>query len=151
MGHDVEEKLRQYYREQELLKQKQKKIEKDKDLISRGLYYEETREATGNSDYWVTTTKKIAYDISDEEYELVKQYDDIKTETVNKTPLYKVINGIGIAILVIGFIVGLIIGEEGIILSFVVWATYFIFGTLFFALAKIIELLEDIKVNTKKD
>ena len=93
--------------------------------------------------------KKVLIDVTDEEYEEIKKYTEIKEEEKDKNPIAFIIRIIGIVVYVIGFIASFILGvdEYGDISAMVlVWMiVFFISGTFYLGFAEIIQLLDDIK------
>lgn len=152
MNQEIKNRLEKYYQEQEDLLKKEKKALKEEELIYRGLYdlefCDEIKEGYVYSVKHEKYVKKIALAISDEDYENIKKYKIEKND--DDQVLQQVIKGIGIAIFIIGFIVGLFSFRNEASIGIGIWFSSFITGTLFLALSKIIELLEDIKKNTEK-
>jgi hypothetical protein len=151
MTEEVKRKLEAYYEEQEALILKEKQARKEKDLIARGLYKVEEKEVLNKfSGEKLKEQVKVALDIPDDEYEKVVQYEqnnNIKGPKVANLQLaFRVI---GVITLIIGFFMGLIMADESFFAMLTIWLSVSIAGLLYLALAKGLDLLEEINRNTK--
>ncbi len=149
MNQDVNEMLNNFFLEKESYLKSKKETQKEKDLISWGFSKMDYSD-TCKEDYYYSSlvnkfVKKIALDISDEDYEKIKKY---KLASKNNG-MERIANIIAIGIFIIGFISGIVLGAvaDSFIATLVIWATTFAFGFLYIILAHIIKMLNYIKEN----
>lgn len=157
----MNEKVKAYLEKQEALKSKEyheKKLQLAKDL---GLGEKEYSADGGwskeyNNYEWDNVGQKANYykftpiELTDEEYEKLKEYSDNSNEVSNKKKynvvalLLKVIAGL---IFGCGFISGIAISYDtrDLIALLICWCSAFVSGVVFLGFAEIIQLLDDIK------
>lgn len=142
MNEEAQQLLEEYYNKQEN-KQKAIKLQKQKeDLIARGLHtYDELEKHKIGYHYNQEKgkyVKKVAIDITDEEYEKVKQYPHDAQEDGSLRIVLRLITFITF---LFGTFLGIFVLEEGIMFSLVVWGSTLVIGTILMSLARIIDLL----------
>ena len=118
-------------------------------LMSKGIYEKKFVDSFHSNAKWDSNaqqyfiTKPIK--ITNEEYEQLKDIVKPKTQTAISICL-QVIAWI---IFIVGFIMGIILGQDhywnDVVTPIICWATSLISGVLFLAIAKTINLLNDIK------
>jgi hypothetical protein len=151
MRDEVKRRLEAYYEEQEALLRKEKEEKKKKNLIERGLYRLEEKEIKNNiSGETFQEEVKVALEVTDEEYEKILMYDHNKnTKETKVTNLQLAFRVLGNLTFLIGFLVGLIMADENFLIMLVIWVIASVVGMLYLALAKGLDLLEEINRNTK--
>ncbi len=165
----MNDKLKQYLDHKEKLQKELSEKEKSDLLIREGLYEKEYSDTYSDEYSWYDNLegkyyRKAPIDITDEEYEIVKE----SCKSDSNKPINKDIeNGIATALTVIawiiyigGFIAGIAFGNVEVVrgtyytytdtefsfaIAFVYWAACIIAGTMFLGFAEIIKLLEAIK------
>lgn len=137
--------------------------EKVKLLVSLGLYekyYPQQNESLADYEAahletaWDSKAQqyyvKVPVEVSDEEYEEILQYENVKsTDEKKNNTVSGVFEVIGFIIFFVGFIagvsLGVVSGRFTFSVAFIYWIAAFISGMLFIGIAEIIKLLEDIK------
>lgn len=168
----MNEKIKEFLEEKKEIGRKNIDEEKARTLINLGLYekvYSPENEYSAEYPFseWdsVSSTtkyfKKLAYEITDEEYEEVKKYSQSSNEFFySENAISKALTIIAWVIFIGGFIAGLALGnvevtkgvyyrytdtEFSFAIAFTYWCVSLISGTMFLGFAEIIKLLEEIK------
>lgn len=150
-------KLSDYFAQKRL----EEKQARDALLVSQGLYEkvyapndewsEEYDEAYPENELdserqTIRYFKKVAIEVTDEEYEQVKKYAFASNSLPETNDVAKVLTFIACAIYIVGIIAGIIIvAPMGIAVSVVCWVITAISGTMFLGFSEIIKLLQSIK------
>ena len=153
----MNERVKEFLSAKEEEKKKWHDEEKYKILTEAGLFDKICVENDPNDDEIFTEYdpenqcqsyyKMIPIDVTDEEYEEIKKVSKemIKCEEPKSNVIATILKVVGIIIFILGFISGLVIGENSFALTFAFWVASFINGMMFLSLAEIISLLNDIK------
>ena len=166
----MNEKLKEFLVAKKEAEKKKNEEEKQKTLIDLGLYEKiyspnnsyseefdsfEWDSASETNKYY----KKVAIEISDEEYQEVKDYSK-NEETFEVNPVAKALMGIAWMIFICGLIAGIAFANVEVVkgtyyqytdtefsfaIAFTYWCVAFISGTIFLGFAEIIKLLDAIK------
>lgn len=156
----MNEKLKEFLDAKKEAEQKKYEEEKQKTLIELGLFEKvyspddnyseeysccEWDSANSTNKYY----KKVTVEITDEEYQEVKKYSDLKNNDNDKNPIATILKVIAVIVYIAGFIASFFLGVDryGDISAMVMvwWIVFFISGTIYLGFAEIIQLLEDIK------
>lgn len=156
----MNEKLKEFLDAKKDAEKKAYEEKKNKTLLELGLFekvYSEKEEYSNDFPYSEYNSensktkwyKKEAIAISDEEYEEVKKYSDLKNNDNDKNPIATILKVIAVIVYIAGFIASFFLGVDryGDISAMVMvwWIVFFISGTIYLGFAEIIQLLEDIK------
>lgn len=149
-------KLSDYFAQKRL----EEKQARDALLISQGLYEKVYAPNNEWSDEYpeneydqeqqiIRYFKKVAIEVTDEEYEQVKKYALKATEFLPKpNVIAKILLGVGICVYGLGFIGGMQLqsaAEELLSLAIIVWAIAAVGGTILLGLSEIVKLLQNIR------
>ena len=160
----MHEKVKNFLEAREALSRKQKQAERNAHLVELGLYEEvysggkEFSEEFPFSDGEGNSYKRVAVEVTDEEYEKICRYAPETEEKSSFTEtLRKALVGVAVLIFIVGGIGGIVLGAETIpvgeygsetVFSFATalsyWAAALISGLLFLSLSEILRLLEKI-------
>lgn len=156
----MHEKVKEFLDAKKAEERKEYAEKKQELLIELGLYekvYSENEEYNNDFPYseydsensktkWY---KKEAIAISDEEYEEVKKYSDLKNNDNDENPIATILKVIAVIVYIAGFIASFFLGVDryGDISAMVMvwWIVFFIAGTIYLGFAEIIKLLDAIK------
>lgn len=155
MGRTVEEVIKQLQEENEILKKKVKRRilrEKKEKLIELGICEKvyvskkeskdpnvKTESNNGKTHYY----KLVAKEVTDEEWDnLIKIEEENTMLNQRLKPSESIFTAFGLVTYFIGFVVGLIIQGYWML---VIFFSAFIFGTLFFGISQIKQLIKDLK------
>lgn len=149
-------KLSDYFAQKRL----EEKQARDALLISQGLY----EKVYAPNDEWseeypeneldserqtIRYFKKVAIEVTDEEYEKVKKYAlKAKVFLPKSNSIAKILQGVGICVYVLGFIGGMQLqseAEELLSLAIIVWAIAAVGGTILLGLSETVKLLQNIR------
>lgn len=149
-------KLSDYFAQKRL----EEKQARDALLISQGLYEkvyapnDEWSEEYPENEYdqerqTIRYFKKVAIEVTDEEYEQIKKYA-VKPPIFLPKPnvIAKILLGVGICVYGLGFIGGMQLqsaAEELLSLAIIVWAIAAVGGTILLGLSEIVKLLQNIR------
>ena len=124
------------------------KVYSEKEMYSNDFPYSEYDNEKSRTRWY----KKEAVSISDEEYEEVKKYSDIKQNNHNndeKNLIATIFKVLASVIYIAGFVASFILGLDryGDISAMVIvwWIVFFVLGTIYLGFGEIIQLLDDIK------
>lgn len=165
----MNEKVQEYLAQQRAYEEEKKNLEKEQTLISLGLYekvYSDNDSYTDEfpmSEYDQATNSSRFYrygavPVTDEEYAEILKYKELHEKEIadnsdKKNPVASIFTGIGCAIFVIGFFLGIFLGQGvhsyhsdfSFTVALIYWGISFISGMLMIGIAEIIKLLNDIK------
>ena len=154
----MNETVKKYIEEKKEQLRKEEAERKEKNLIELGLYYKIYSKENSYSDEFPLYDekinkyyKKVAYFVTDEEYEeILKLNNDSveKTEDYSDTnPIATTLLAIAIIIYAVGLIAGLMTFPDEYMgwLGFVYWIGAFISGSSFLGFAEIIKLLHEMR------
>lgn len=145
----MDKQLEKFFSENE------KKLEeqKEKHLISLGLYYAEYLENNDKTDeychydfYRQDYYKKVPISVTDDEYEKIKEISKFDKRNKKPNKIAELLIVFAVLNYIVGFIIGLVIGSlsGSAALILIYWATFFSSGSVFLGLGEIIKLLDKI-------
>ncbi len=154
----MNEKVEQFLQAKKQAVSEQYEKEKSKFLFELGLFEKEySPNNEFSSEYYFSEWdgsatkyfKKVPVQITDEEYEEIKKYANIKTSDNGRNIVADMLTAIAVAIYVIGFIASFFLGVNGYgeisDMLIVWWIVFFVAGTIYLGFAEIIKLLQNIK------
>lgn len=165
----MNEKVQEYLAQQRDYEEQKKNYEKEQTLISLGLYEKVYSNYNGYTDEFpmseydpVTNGSRFyrygAVPVTDEEYAEILKYRELHEKEIadkadKKNPVASIFTGFGCAIFVIGFFLGIFLGQGihsyhsdfSFTVALIYWGISFISGMFMIGFAEIIKLLNDIK------
>ena len=93
--------------------------------------------------------KKVPIKVSDEDYEEILKYADIKEEDDDSNSISGALKFIAISTYILGGIAGLCCIEFSFLATVLVWLSSFVFGTIVLGFSEALKLLYEIKIKMK--
>lgn len=155
----MNEKLKEFLDAKKAAERKAFEEKKNETLLQLGLFekvYSENEQYSNDFPYSEFDSKnsknrwykKSPIAITDEEYEEVKKYAELKVDKKGN-PIAVTLRVIAIIIYIVGFVASFFLGVDkyGDISAMVIvwWVVFFVGGTCYLGFSEIIQLLEDIK------
>ncbi len=146
----MNEKVKEFLERKEQEKKERLAKERDDTLIRLGIkkkVFTTQKEYSKEYPYYDSKTQQrygfVAEEITDEEYEQIKEY--ISDQQSERNGIVGILNFIGWMVLLAGLIVGMKLSEETPLPLIISFASSFVSAMMLFSFAEIIKLLQAIK------